>query len=426
MKTKNSTPFTGYQKLVILILALTQFTVILDFMIMSPLGDMLMKSMNIKPAAFGITVSAYGISSGVSGLLTAGFADKFDRKRLLLLFYVGFVAGTVFCGISQNFASLLIARIVTGLFGGVIGGTSMAIITDLFFFQQRGRALGFIQMAFGASQVLGVPFGIMLGNWWGWQMPFFLTAGLAAFTAIAIAAFIRPVNDHLRLQQDRTALVHLWRTVVKGDYQIGFAVTALISIGGFMMMPLGSIFAINNLRITSAQLPLLFMVAGVSSLIVVPLIGRLSDKINKVKLFAIATAWMMTACVIYSNLSATPFSWVVVINILLMIGVISRMVPSSALISSIPSPADRGAFMSVNASMAQIAGAVAAIAAGLIVTQQDKFSPLRHYDTVGYVTVIMSLMSMFLIGRVNKLVLTRERAGELVLTADEQPLTADY
>lgn len=139
MTEQKITPFTGYQKWVIFILAITQFTVILDFMIMSPLGDMLMKSLNLKPSAFGAAVSAYAFSAGLSGLLTAGFADRFDRKKLLLFFYIGFIAGTICCGLAPNYQLLLTARIITGLFGGVIGSISLAIIADLFVLQQRGR-----------------------------------------------------------------------------------------------------------------------------------------------------------------------------------------------------------------------------------------------------------------------------------------------
>src|SRR3981081_353468 len=137
MKQQETIPFTGYQKLVIFILALTQFTVILDFMIMSPLGDMLMKSMSLKPSAFGIAVSAYAFSAGISGLLTAGFADRFDRKKLLIFFYIGFIIGTVLCSMAYTYPLLIAARIITGIFGGVIGSISMAIITDLFDIHHR-------------------------------------------------------------------------------------------------------------------------------------------------------------------------------------------------------------------------------------------------------------------------------------------------
>src|ERR1700704_6478850 len=193
---QSSVPFTGYQKFAIFILALTMFTAVLDFMVMSPLGDILMKSLNLKPAHFGFAVSAYAFSAGISGLLTAGFADKFDRKKLLLFFYTGFIAGTFLCGIAQSYPLLVGARIITGLFGGVIGSISMAIIADLFSIQQRGRVMGFVQMGFGASQVLGIPVGLYLANSWGWHAPFLWVAAMAAIIAALIAAKLQPLTMH--------------------------------------------------------------------------------------------------------------------------------------------------------------------------------------------------------------------------------------
>jgi predicted MFS family arabinose efflux permease len=135
-------PFTGYQKFVIFLLAITLFTVVLDFMVMSPLGDFMMKSLNITTAQFGVAVSAYAFSAGISGMLTAGFADRFDRKRLLLFFYIGFAIGTLFCALAPNYPLLVAARILTGIFGGVIGSIAMAIVADLFPLQQRGKVIG--------------------------------------------------------------------------------------------------------------------------------------------------------------------------------------------------------------------------------------------------------------------------------------------
>jgi predicted MFS family arabinose efflux permease len=412
MKNKQDIiPFTGYQKIVVFILAMTQFTVILDFMIMSPLGDMLMKSLDLKPAAFGVAVSAYAFSAGISGLLTAGFADKFDRKKLLVFFYSGFIIGTVLCGLATTYPMLLAARIITGLFGGVIGSISLAIIADLFALEQRGRVMGFVQMGFGASQVLGIPIGIYVANAWGWESPFLLTAGLGLIIAMVILLKLKPVNQHLLVQRDTSALKHLWHTVAKRDYRIGFAATAVLSVGGFMMMPFGSAFAVNNLGLTNAQLPILFMTSGICSLVIMPLIGRLSDKVSKFKLFTIATIWLMFVCVIYTNLSTTPFYLVLVFNVLMMMGMLSRMVPSSALTSAVPDMADRGAFMSINSSLQQIAGGIAATAAGMIVVQKTKFSPLEHYNTVGYVVVAISALSIFLLFRVSQII-ARKNTGK--------------
>src|SRR5690349_23022868 len=201
MNTPNpaiSPKFSGYQKVVIGMLAFLQFAVILDFMLMSPLGALIMPSLAITPAQFGSVVSAYAFSAGISGLLTAGFADRFDRKKLLLFFYIGFILGTLWCGLAQSFESLLLARIVTGVFGGVIGSVVLAIATDLFPPQMRGRVMGMIQTAFAASQILGIPFGLYLSNHWNWHVPFLALAALGTIGGILIALTMKPVADHLK------------------------------------------------------------------------------------------------------------------------------------------------------------------------------------------------------------------------------------
>jgi predicted MFS family arabinose efflux permease len=399
-----ATPFTGYQKFAVFILAITQFTVILDFMVMSPLGDILMKSLDLKPSRFGIAVSAYAFSAGISGLLTAGFADRFDRKKLLLFFYIGFIAGTILCGLVNSYPLLVAARIVTGLFGGVIGSISMAIIADIFTIHQRGRVMGFVQMGFGASQILGIPIGLYLANIWGWHAPFLWVAGMAAIVATLIAIKLQPINKHLTIQKDKSAFKHLIHTVAKKDYRIGFTATALLSIGGFMLMPFGSAFAINNLHITQHELPILFMISGLSTLIIMPIIGKLSDRIDKFKIFAYASIWTIITVALYTNLSVTPLWLVAIFNVLMMAGVMSRMIPSTALVTAIPVAEDRGAFMSINSSLQQIAGGIAAAFAGMIVVQKDKFSPLEHYNTLGFIIIGISILSILLMYRVSKVI----------------------
>ncbi|TFF34825.1 MFS transporter [Mucilaginibacter psychrotolerans] len=416
-------PFTGYQKFVIFVLAITQFTVILDFMVMSPLGDMLMKSLSLQPRAFGIAVSAYAFSAGISGLLTAGFADRFDRKKLLLFFYCGFIVGTVFCGMAHSYVALVAARIITGLFGGVIGSVSMAIITDIFSLQQRGRVMGFIQMGFGASQVLGIPIALYLANLFRWEAPFWMVAAIGTAAVTAIAIYLKPITAHLAIQKDKSALLHLWHTAAKRDYQVGFAATALLSIGGFMMMPFGTAFAVNNLKIPNADLFKLFMVSGLSTLVIMPVVGKLSDRIDKFKIFMAASVWTMIMCVVYTNLGPTPLWLVMILNVLMMMGVMSRMVPSSALTSAIPDMADRGAFMSINSSLQQIAGGIAAVVAGMIVTKKTNYSPLVHYDVVGYVIVVISVLSILGMLRVDKLTKKKMASKNVVMPEAEAVLS---
>ena len=400
----SSDKFSGYQKFVIAILALTQFTVVLDFMVMSPLGDLLMKSMQLTTKQFGIAVFSYAFSAGISGFLTAGFADSFDRKKLLLFFYIGFIVGTLFCGLATNFYLLVAARVFTGIFGGVIGSISMAIVSDLFPIEKRGRVMGFLQMGFGASQVLGIPISLYIANHFGWQSPFFLIVGMAFVIWSFIMLKMKPITKHLEVKnKDTNALQHLVHTIQNRNYRIGFLTTALMSLGGFMIMPWGSVYAINNLHVTQEQLPLLFMIAGIATLLMMPLIGKISDKINKFTIFTFASAWMIIVVVIYANLGATSFAIVVILNVLMMMGVMARMVPSVALVSELPKLQDRGAFMSVNSSLQQMAGGIAAAIGGMIVVQKDVNSPIEHYDTLAYVVSFFVILCVIMLYRVQRI-----------------------
>lgn len=403
------TPFTSYQKFIIAILALLQFTVVLDFMILSPLGDILMKSLEISTKQFGLVVSAYAFSAGISGLLAAGFADKFDRKKMLMFFYIGFVLGTLFCGLANSFYALLAARIITGIFGGVISSISMAIITDLFEINQRGRVMGFVQMAFAGSQVLGVPLGIYIAAKWNWHFAFLMIVAFAIILGVIVLIKMKPIDKHLALQSDKNAFQHLWHTLSNKDYQVGFMATAMLSIGGFMLMPFSSAFLVNNIKIPQEQLTLVFMFTGISSVIIMPIVGRLSDKIDKFKLFTIGSFLAIGMVLIYTNMPVIPLWEVVVINMILFMGIMSRMVPATALATAVPEMKDRGAFMSINSSLQQMAGGIAAVCAGLIVTQQSKTSPIEHYNILGYVVGAIILICLFFVYRVSVLVKLKQQ-----------------
>nr|MDQ3017560.1 MFS transporter [Bacteroidota bacterium] len=344
------------------------------------------------------------ISAGISGFLAAGFADKFDRKKILLFFYIGFIIGTVFCGLAWDYHSLLIARVVTGIFGGVVGSILMAIITDVFQLNQRGRVMGYVQMAFAGSQILGIPIGLLLANKWGWHSTFFMVAGAAFVIMLVIILKVRPLTTHLKLQHDKNALQHLWHTIQKKDYRVGFLATAILSMGGFMLMPFTSAFLVNNVDITQTQLPIIFLCTGISSMIIMPIIGRLSDKIDKLKIFAIGTAIATVMILVYTNLTPVPIWIVIVVNIILFMGIMSRMVPAVALNSAIPEAYDRGAYMSINSSLQQMAGGLAAIFAGYVVVQQTKTSPLEHFNILGFVMVGFMLWCLYLVYRVREIV----------------------
>ena len=349
-------PFTSYQKFVVAILAFLQFTIILDFMILSPLGAMLMPALQITPSQFGLVVSVYAFSAGISGFLAAGFADRFDRKKLLLFFYAGFVVGTLFCGLAPTFHLLLVARMVTGVFGGVLGSIVFAITTDLFTFDMRGRVMGFIQTAFAGSQVLGIPLGLYLSNRWGWHMPFLMIVAVSSVVWVMIWLRLKPIDTHLALHPDRKPFHHLIATVSNPGYLQAFATTALLSTGGYMLMPFGSAFTVHNLGIDITRLPMIYLVTGLCAIFTGPLVGRASDALGKFNVFFFGTVLSIIMVLIYTNLGVTPIGMVMLVNVVMFVGIFSRMIPSQALMSAIPDPASRGSFMSVGASVQQMAG----------------------------------------------------------------------
>ncbi|MHA4740087.1 MFS transporter [Dyadobacter sp. MSC1_007] len=409
MSEPKTNTFTGYEKFIIAILATLQFTVVLDFMVLSPLGYILLDELSISTSQFGLVVSAYAFSAGASGLLTAGFADKFDRKKLLLFFYTGFVIGTFFCGIAPSYHLLLAARVFTGIFGGVIGSISFAIITDLFAINVRGRVMGFVQMAFASSQVLGIPIGLYLAKEFSWHAPFLMIVGLSVIVGILIVAYMKPIDAHLRMQSRGNAFQHLGKTIARPEYLQGFAATTLLATGGFMLMPFGTAYGVHNLGIAEASLPTLYMVTGLSMLVFSPLIGKLSDKVGKYKVFLMGSAITCIMTLIYCNLSVTPLWIIIGLNVLLFVGITGRMISASALMTAVPDPQDRGAYMGINSSIQQIAGGLASLLAGFIVSETST-GFIENYPLLGDVVVFAVIVTALLMYRIHKYVTAKVAA----------------
>jgi len=388
--------FSPYQRFVAGLMAFLQFAVILDFMIMSPLGAMIMPALEITPTQFGLAVSVYAFSAGISGFLTAGFADRFDRKRLLLFFYFGFVAATFWCGLAETYPMLLAARVATGLFGGVIGSVLMAIATDLFPPHLRGRAMGLIQTAFAASQVLGLPAGLYLSNHWSWHAPFLAIAAFGVVGGLIIILFLKPVADHLALRQEHSAVSHLLHTLADPHFQLAFVTTALLPVGGFMLMPFGSAFSVRNLGIQLTDLPTVYLATGICTIFAGPLIGRLADGVGKLPVFIAGSTLTTIMVLTYTHLGQTPLWMLIVINIVLFVGIFSRIIPYQALISSVPEPVKRGSFSSVNAAVQQLGGGIASLVAGHLISFGEDGN-LVGMPVVGYVVIGTTFTSVFLV-----------------------------
>jgi len=399
--TAPATAFSPYQKFVVALLAFLQFAVILDFMIMAPLGALIMPRLGITPRQFGLVVSAYAFSAGLSGFVTAGFADRFDRKKILMFFYAGFLCGTLWCGLAPTFELLLAARVITGLFGGVIGSVVLAIATDLFEVALRGRVMGLIQTAFAASQVLGLPLGLFLSNRWDWHAPFIVLAGLGVAGLGVIWTKLRPVDAHLAKPQEHSPFMHLWHTITEPRHLLAFLTVTLLATGGFMLMPFSSAFLVHNLGIDLSHLPTIYFFTGLCTIVFGPLIGKAADRLGKFKVFLFGSALSIAMVLVYTHMGPTSIAVVILINVTMFVGIFSRMIPFQALVTQVPEPTRRGAFNAISASIQQVSGGLASLVAGHIVTQAAD-GRIEHFPEVGFVVVGTTLLAIGLVWRIQR------------------------
>jgi predicted MFS family arabinose efflux permease len=425
-KTIKEKKFSGYQVFMIAILAFIQFTVILDFMVLSPLAPTLRPILDISEKQWATVVAAYALCAGASGILAAGFADRFDRKKMLLFFYGGFVFGTFLCGIATNYPFLLGARIVTGIFGGVIGSISFAIITDLFKFEVRGTVMGFVQASFAGAQALGLPVGLLLADSLGWHAPFLMIVGVCVVVGVLIMIYMKPVDSHIATNghTSRNPFKHLGQTLSQSRYLRAFAATTLLATGGFMLMPFGTDFSVNNLGIANSDIWLLYTITGVCAMVIGPLIGKFADQIGKYKVFVFGSVLTIATVLYYTQLGVTPFWYIAVINVIMFAGISGRMISSSAIMSAVPDPRDRGAFMSINSSVQQIAGGIAALIAGLIIYQRPDKS-FVNYDILGYIVTATTIITVILIYPINRYVINNQANKNVgQVKPDQQPVSA--
>ena len=404
------------ERAILLVLAAVQFTNVVDFMIVMPLGDNLMEALHINPGQFALIVASYTYSACVAGLLAALFVDRFDRKAAFLGFYVGFLVGTLLCGFAPTYSTLLAARIVTGAFGGVVGGLAMTIIGDVFPEERRGAATGILMSGFAIASVVGVPLGLKLRDYFGWHAPFWLLAGLGTLVLpVAIWAMPR-VRGHLDHPAGmRSPLAALWGTMTEWNHLRAFALIVSLMLGGFSVIPFIATFLVKNVGIARADLWLVFTVGGALSFVAAPGIGRLADRYGKLRVYRLVAPVAAILILIITNLPRLPVALALIPVGLLMASNSGRMVVAMAMVVGCVEPRRRGSFMSVNSAVQHAAMGLGASIGGLMLGQASDGS-LTHFDRVGYFAFAATMLTLYLAGRLrpDRPSLKPEPVGELI------------
>ena len=385
------------EKIILWILACLNFTHILDFMIMMPLGNFLMPHFGISTQFFSWIVAAYPVTAFVAGLISAFYVDRFDRKKVLLLAYAGFLIGTICCGLAPDPTFLLAARVLTGLFGGLIGAQVLSIIADVFPYEKRGRAMGTIFMAFSVASVFGVPFSLYLARHISWHAPFILIGVLGIILVPFIVRFLPSMGGHLT-GEPRQSIGRVLGDIARNKGQLmALGLSGFLMLGHFMVIPFINPYMEFNVGFTKDQTPLIYMVGGTCAFITSSYIGKMADKYGKFRVFMICLLLSLIPIFFITNMPPVPFYFVLPVFGFWFTFSTGRNIPAQAMISTVVSPAQRGQFMSFNSSFQQLFTGMASIIAGTIVTE-DASGRLRHYNWVGYLSVLIVFLSLF-IGR---------------------------
>lgn len=388
------------EKFLLWTLAAINFIHIVDFIILMPLGPQLMRIFDISPQEFGLLVSSYTFSAGISSFFGAFFLDRFDRKKILLWVYVGFAIATLGCALSPSYSVLLLARVLSGLFGGLTSALILAIIGDVIPDSRRGRAMGLVMAAFSVASVLGVPMGLFLASLSDWHMPFYILTGLSLLGLGMIIRFIPNITEHLKNDIIRpNPMVVIRRVTSNANQMRAITLSVMMMFGQFMIIPFLSPYMVANVGFTEMEITYVYMAGGAFTIFTSPWVGRLSDNYGKLRIFTIFMFLNVIPIAIITNLGVTPIPIVLMVSTLFFVTSNGRYVPAAAIITGTSKPENRGSFLSFNSAIQQLATGFASLIAGIIIAERAS-GELTNYNIVGYLAIFFSLICIPLARRI--------------------------
>jgi predicted MFS family arabinose efflux permease len=389
--------------LLLFVLAAIQFTNIVDFLIMMPLGPQFMRIFEISPGQFGFVVSAYAFSAGLSGVAAAFFLDRFDRRTAILALYAGLTLGALLCGLAPNFPALVAARIFTGVFGGVIGAAVLSATGDLIPGSHRGRAMGIIMSSFSMAAVLGVPLGLELAERGGWHTPFFFLAGVGTLIWLIAARLLPPMRGHMTgaAQVRPQPMQQIREIIAPANHRRAYALMASLTLAGISVVPYLSAYVVANTGFLESDLKWIYLIGGGCTLVSMNVIGRVADFHGKFKTFAVVASLSIVTTLTLTHLPVIPKVWLLTTTSCFMVFMSGRFIPAMAMITSSAEPRLRGGFMSLNTSVQQFASAFAALGSGLIIGQAPD-GKLTGYGTIGFISAGLVIVSILLASRLRR------------------------
>ena len=387
------------ERLLLLILAASMFTHILDFMIMMPLGPQLTQVFAISPFEFSLLVAAYSLTAGLSGFAGAFIIDRFDRRNTLLYIYTGFTLATLACAFAPNYAILLAMRSLTGIFGGVLGALVLSMVSEAVPLERRAKAIGTVMASFGVASIVGVPMGLFIADRVSWHTPFLALGLLGVIITLLMFLYIPSMTSHKQNVPNSPAKV-VKQIFGTRNTRLGLTFTSMLMLGHFTIIPLFATFMVGNIGFTKLELAFLYLAGGACTLVFSPVVGKMADKHGRLKIFTIFGSLVIIPILVITNLTPVPLYIGILITAIFFIFSNGRMVPSTTMETAIVSPEMRGSYMSIRSSIQQLSSGVATFIAGMIIHEQIKAGNpevkiLVNYPYVGLIAVFFSLISLY-------------------------------
>ena len=394
------TELTPRRELALLLtLAGIQFTHVLDFMIMMPLGPQLTALFAISDAQFGLLVSAYTFAAGLSGLLAAFFVDRFERKRLLLVLYVLFGLTTLACALAPTYGMLMLARIAAGVFGGILSALTQTIIGDVISFERRGRATGLVMMSFSLATVVGVPGGLFLANWGGWHSSFIAIAVACTVVGVLAVWSLPRLDKHVanaRGQNMTFAIRGVW---ADNNHRLALGMSFAMMFAAFTVIPYITIYMQANHILLPTEIPFIYLAGGIVTLLSARWIGTLTDRIGKRKMFQRMLLLSMVPMTLTTLMQPYALPVVLLVSASLFFFMNARMIPGMAFLTSAAQPQFRGAFMSLNGAVQSLSIGIATWIGGVLI-QRNPQGQVTHYWMCAVAGIAASVVAYWLAQRV--------------------------
>lgn len=374
------------------------FCAIVDFLLMLPLGTGFMKLYHITPREYSLLIAAFSVAGFFSSFAASFYVDKFDRKTVYLTAFALFAVGTMLCSLATTYELMLFARFFTGAFGGLLGGVSTAIISDIVPYERRGKAMGILNLGFGVASIVGIPFSIFIYKHFDIFWPFRIV-GILSFVAMIPAMYFLPsLKGHIN--KDLNTFNEVSEILRNRNLQKALLFAFLLVLGHFMFISFINPYLIDNLGFKEEDTMWMYIVGGISVSLTSPRIGKFIDTLGKVKSFRILILLSFIPILVISHLQSASIMLALLICAFMFIFNSGRMIAAMTLITGAPTEEQRGKFLVIRSSLIELSEGTASIIGGLILTQDAVTHRLYHYNIVGYVAVAIGILCIFLAQRI--------------------------